>query len=443
MGAETAGPSEVSGETEAIDEAHRPASLNTNADNIYAEELAMEVCMHEHRVKRQWTEQQMVFTFAGGEVPGTPDGMFETIEGSLYCVQVVRVPVLPSMTYKLMNERLYETVLVKIIKSQAWMMSTRTLPTEFVIFCWLLPHLPARRLVRAAQRARALVKHVRRQGWPFVLKLAVAAEPEAMFPAMFGAQKAERVRKFTEADLRPYGEINVEEAEDEVCAWDVFTFDGAEAETLLTGSEDEFVAEAAAQESAEDEEQESSSYKRRRETVELPRSFLRQGGSKRQVRRLDACTDSAERKDDDGILSMDATEGLQFDGPGSRRECWQIYGTICVGAARRDLDSKGGQALEAKGRRDVFERLAYPRDPSKVSPKATPLDCWDWPRRMLGGSSALSYPPNLQSSKSTPNSPMTPGADRKPYVQMSHHCGAQALWVAELSTPLCTSAACC
>ena len=39
----------------------------------------------------------MVCSFAGGEIPGTPDGMFETSDGTLHCVQVVRVPVLPTM----------------------------------------------------------------------------------------------------------------------------------------------------------------------------------------------------------------------------------------------------------------------------------------------------------------------------------------------------------
>eukprot|EP00971_Amphidinium_carterae_P259462 5148291-Amphidinium_carterae.1 len=123
-----------------------PRSLNSNPDNVLAEELAMEICMQDLAVTRTWTEQEMVCSFAGGEVPGTPDGMFETDNGDLHCVQVVRVPVLTTMTGRQMSDRLYDTVLVKIVKSQAWMQSTKIVPCSFAIFCWLLPSLPARNL---------------------------------------------------------------------------------------------------------------------------------------------------------------------------------------------------------------------------------------------------------------------------------------------------------
>mmetsp|Transcript_11802 Transcript_11802/g.16910 ORF Transcript_11802/g.16910 Transcript_11802/m.16910 type:complete len:165 (+) Transcript_11802:87-581(+) len=164
----------------------------------------MEICMQDLAVARTWTEQEMVCSFAGGEVPGTPDGMFETDNGDLHCVQVVRVPVLTTMTGRQMSDRLYDTVLVKIVKSQAWMQSTKIVPCSFAIFCWLLPSLPARNLVVAVQKARDLVKKVRGQGWPFVLKLAVAAEPTAMFPARFASQRVEKLKKITEADLQSW-----------------------------------------------------------------------------------------------------------------------------------------------------------------------------------------------------------------------------------------------
>ena len=43
-------------------------------------------------IRRTWSEQELVRSFGGRMPPGTPDGMFETWDGTLTCVQVVRVP---------------------------------------------------------------------------------------------------------------------------------------------------------------------------------------------------------------------------------------------------------------------------------------------------------------------------------------------------------------
>merc|ERR1711920_1026433 len=96
-------------------------------------------------VARVWTEEEMVSSFGGRSssgkpsgriVPGTPDGMFEEKNGRLTCVQVVRVPIKASMTPEEQENIIYNTVLVKIIKSQQWMLATGIMPDEFNIFCW-------------------------------------------------------------------------------------------------------------------------------------------------------------------------------------------------------------------------------------------------------------------------------------------------------------------
>jgi len=119
--------------------------------------------------------------------PGTPDGMFEEWDGSLTCVQVVRVPLTPTMTREQQEATIYRTVLEKIIKSQQWMKSTRTLPHEFVIFCWCQGWPET-----AGDMAQELIERVRRSGWPFVLKLMVPTDPGALFPVKFAYQRAGR-----------------------------------------------------------------------------------------------------------------------------------------------------------------------------------------------------------------------------------------------------------
>merc|ERR1711990_572689 len=95
-----------------------------------------------------------------------------------------------------------------------WMRSTRVYPRDFVIFCWLLPSLSPRPLVVGIQRARALIKTVRKDGWPFTLRLAVAAEPESIFPERF-ATNVSITRTITKADLLHFHVADFESDEDD------------------------------------------------------------------------------------------------------------------------------------------------------------------------------------------------------------------------------------
>merc|ERR1712032_767123 len=135
-------------------------------------ELAMLECMRGVDVRREWTEAQLVSTFGGTMFPGTPDGMFEDWEGNLTCVQVVRVPLRPDMSAEEEEETIYNTVLTKLIKSQQWMRATRTLPRDFVIFCWCQTW-SQQAGNRASERTQELMERVRSDGWPFILKLMV------------------------------------------------------------------------------------------------------------------------------------------------------------------------------------------------------------------------------------------------------------------------------
>jgi len=63
-------------------------------------------CTQGVEVRRTWSEREMVRSFGGQISPGTPDGMFESWDGTLTCVQVVRVP----LTTELSLEGVQETL---------------------------------------------------------------------------------------------------------------------------------------------------------------------------------------------------------------------------------------------------------------------------------------------------------------------------------------------
>merc|ERR1712232_1170850 len=130
-----------------------------------AERLAMEDCMHGLDVRREWSETEMVSSFGGGLVPGTPDGMFEEWQdehgkSKLTCVQVVRAPIHPNMDFAEIEEVLYRTVLVKIWKSQMWMKSTQIMPDAFVIYLWK----PFQSAEGTGEKAQALIERCRQNG---------------------------------------------------------------------------------------------------------------------------------------------------------------------------------------------------------------------------------------------------------------------------------------
>jgi hypothetical protein len=168
-------------------------SLNSCPYNLEAERLAMEDCMRGLDVRREWSETEMVSSFGGGMIPGTPDGMFEEWQGvegksRLTCVQVVRAPIHRGMDFDEIEEVLYQTVLTKIWKSQMWMKSTHIVPDEFIIFLWK----PFQSVEGTGEKAQALIEKCRQTGWPFVFRCKVPAEPGSIFPLMFAWQGAGR-----------------------------------------------------------------------------------------------------------------------------------------------------------------------------------------------------------------------------------------------------------
>jgi hypothetical protein len=176
-------------------------------------------------VQQVWSEQQMVCSFGGGMSPGTPDGMFEDITGSLTCVQVVRVPVLPGMSLKTFVDRVYDTVLTKVIKSQTWMKCTRRVPQNFVIFCWFMPRLRPRHLAAALQPARSLINRVAGGGWPFSLKVAVPDSAEDIFPDRFASQYSCHMNDISSRNIKDIVNFCVDVDSDDEPEWDIFSFE--------------------------------------------------------------------------------------------------------------------------------------------------------------------------------------------------------------------------
>lgn len=185
-------------------------------------------------VRRQWAETQLVHSFGGRQLPGTPDGMFEDWDGNLTCVQVVRVPISPHMTATQVEETLYNVVLTKILKSQAWMKASGTLPHEFVIFCWVPP--VAEGWLESGHncaRAQELVDRMKLEGWPFYLKVMEPTEPGALFPSKFAfshtgreCRGKQRKSSVSEADLSTFDPGDFDsDVEEEPFEWDIFAFD--------------------------------------------------------------------------------------------------------------------------------------------------------------------------------------------------------------------------
>jgi len=148
----------------------------------------MEDCMQGLEIRRVWSELENVVSFGGKMMPGTPDGMYEDHQGRLTCVQVVRLPITKDMSDREIEQVVYQTVLEKIKKSQQWMLAAHQLPYEFIIFCWL-PFQPSD---FCGQRTQALVDRMRAQGWPFCLRVKLAADPGSLFPTKFAWRRLGR-----------------------------------------------------------------------------------------------------------------------------------------------------------------------------------------------------------------------------------------------------------
>lgn len=169
-------------------------------------------------VRRTWCERHVVCMFGKRALPGTPDGMFEDWQGSLTCVQVVRVPFVQGSGHAAHARVLYETVLSKILKSQCWMRSSHTIPQDFIIFCWI-PDTTGGLPEFCAEPAETLVSRVRSEGWPFSLRLMVPSEPGELFPAKFAC--GERPIRVSESDLSTFDPSDFC-SDDEPPDWDIF-----------------------------------------------------------------------------------------------------------------------------------------------------------------------------------------------------------------------------
>lgn len=184
--------------------ASRPATLNEDPFNVRAEECALKDCQNGIDVQKELTETEMVVTSCGSLIQGTPDGGFIDSDGLLRLVQVVRVPLLEDMNADSVGDVLYDTVLAKIVKSQTWMRETRTLPHEFIIFCWLPPRGAYRECFRQSDSllwTEALVWNVQNGGWPFSLRVKTPEHADLIFPVNFGLRNEHRTAKNYFKDL--------------------------------------------------------------------------------------------------------------------------------------------------------------------------------------------------------------------------------------------------
>ena len=155
-------------------------SLNSDPFNVRAEELAMQDCSLGEEVRRMWSEQELVRSFGGRMSPGTPDGMFETWDGRLTCVQVVRVPLVKEADTSAMQHTLTQTILAKVVKSQTWLRFVHVMPHDFIIYCWLPYRIPD----EVSQHVDVLMSNLRKLDARFSVRLRLPAEPDAIFPAL-------------------------------------------------------------------------------------------------------------------------------------------------------------------------------------------------------------------------------------------------------------------
>jgi len=181
----------------------------------------MAECTRGVEIRRLWPEKEMVCTFGGQMFPGTPDGMFEAWDGTLTCVQVVRVPLTHEMSPEDLQATLAQTVVTKVVKSQHWLRATHVTPVDFVVFCWLPFAIPE----AVADSAEALMQRIRMQDPRFSLRLRVPAKAGALFPALFAYPgHSHRIdahgKSYSESDVSTFSGEE-ERDEDEECSWDI------------------------------------------------------------------------------------------------------------------------------------------------------------------------------------------------------------------------------
>jgi len=197
-------------------------SLNADPYNLRSEELAVAECARGVEVRRTWSEQEMVRGFGGNIFPGTPDGVFESWDGALTCVQVVRVPLIAGMNSFQMQETLQRIILTKVVKSQQWLRVCHVVPDDFVIFCWLPFVVPD----AVVEDAHSLMERVRVLDPRFSLRLRVPAEPGALFPALFASVSQSRkmalpCRSVSESDVTAFTMCDDSSDQEDCLEWDL------------------------------------------------------------------------------------------------------------------------------------------------------------------------------------------------------------------------------
>jgi len=226
-------------------------SLNSDPLNTHAEELAMQDCMSGVAVRRVWSEREMVRSFDGRHSPGTPDGMFENWDGTLICVQVVRVPLLPELCTDDMHVALAQTIVTKVVKSQHWLRASHVNPSDFIIYCWLPFAIPR----EVAVQADDLMSKVRLLDPRFSLRLRIPASPGSLFPALFACNydaNRQRSRGYSWSDVTTH--VDTEEDcssaddDDDGCEWDITwswqsPWDGQQDDTTAAVAGDSHVEE--------------------------------------------------------------------------------------------------------------------------------------------------------------------------------------------------------
>merc|ERR1712139_119972 len=97
-----------------------------------------------------------------------------------------------------MKTTLAQTVVAKVVKSQAWLRHAQVLPQEFVIFAWL-PFSPNGAVLAHAE---ALIARVRTEkDSRFTLRLRIPEDVDALFPVLFAVHGPARAKTVSEDDV--------------------------------------------------------------------------------------------------------------------------------------------------------------------------------------------------------------------------------------------------
>lgn len=180
----------------------------------------MEDCTLGVDVRRTWSETELVRSFGGREFPGTPDGMFESWDGVLTCVQVVRVPLHSGLSLEEMGGVLSQTILTKVVKSQQWLRASHFTPHEFIIFCWLPFFIPD----EVAKYAEALMADVQELDSRFSLRLRIPSLANDLFPALFACNydaEKQKARGYSWSDMATFTGSDPDMDDEDALSWDI------------------------------------------------------------------------------------------------------------------------------------------------------------------------------------------------------------------------------